>query len=373
MSTTEDDIRASMGALESGAEAGSIIETVPDPAPADDGQPAVARDEHGRFASREAPGAPPAVDPATGTGQPASGAPAVAPDAPGAAGQPAVQPTAESGIFDHTKPPSGWTADMKAKWDSVPEDVRKEITRREEASYQGFEKFRKQMEPAQQVFEAVSQHGDYLAQIQREPAGYISDLMETERFLTTGNPVQKLEKLLEVADTYGVPLRQIMDKSMGGQLAALIAEGHQNYKTPPAVPPEIMRELNQLRAQQTSAQQAAFEAELEGMRANTAEFPLLQEAFDGMHDALEKGRASTFKEAYEYAVWTNPDLRAKAITAVAPAQPASQLQQRQAAAASASAPRPAALGNTNRQDQGDASTEDDIRAAILAAQSAGRA
>lgn len=358
MSTTEDDIRAAMTSV---AESESAPLPVEQPAPV--GQN---RDDHGRFAAAS-PAAPEAA-PAPGTGgsptPPASGAPEAAPAAPEAPAAPTPAPAGGPALFDPAKPPSGWTAEMKAKWDAIPEDVRKEVIRREEASHLGFEKFRKQVEPAQQVFDVVNQHADYFQHLQRDPVDYVSEMISTERTLATGNPTQKLETLLDIADGYGVPLRQVLDAAMQGGLAAAIAEGHKVHNTPPAIPHHVQRELNELRRAQQTQVQAGFAAELQTMESDKANFPLFEEAREAMAAVIEKGMATNFKDAYETAVWTNPELRQRAIALANGQSAVTAAATRQAAAGGLAAPRPAPVVSATPPADQNTNTEDDIRAAF---------
>lgn len=380
MSSTADDLRAAFASASSNPAPAAVdvpptptpapSEPTPAPTPAPAGQ---GRDEMGRFAaSPAAPGAPATPTPTDPPTPTPSGAPEATVAAPGAPGAPA--PAADTGpaIFDPAKPPSGWTAEMKGKWDSIPEDIRKEVIRREEASHLGFEKFRKQMEPAQQVYDAVAQHADYFQQIQRDPVDYVGEMIHMERSLATGNPAQKMETLLTIADGYGVALRQILDQAMNGQLDAVIQEGHRHHKTPAQVPLDVQRELYRLRQLEASQHTARFEQELGEMSADKANYPLFDDAREGMAEAIESGRAKDFKEAYEVAVWTNPALRAKAMAVSNGANMVDAVRQRQAVAASAASPTPAPLSAPTQSGQNE-STEDDIRRAIAAAASSGRA
>lgn len=331
-----------------------------------------ARTADGRFAAAPAAtGGQP--DPTTGVpptppadGQPgATGAAGGQPAAPTPA-QPAApaDPNAPQ-VFDKAKPPSAWTPEMKAKWDSVPEDIRAEITRREEASYQGFEKFRKQVEPATQLYDYMQTHEEYFQHIGKPAPQYLQEIIQSEQMLALGNPAQKFEQLLDIADGYGIPMRQIIDQAMGGGLAQYLQEGHANFKTPAPLPPEVQRELQESR--QFRAQFVAQETErqMAAMESNKERFPLFEEAREKMADAMDAGVAKTLEEAYDYAVWRDPDLRAKDAAIRNGQAQAASVQQRQAAAAAAASPSPSAASAVVQKPE-DESTEETVRRALMA-------
>lgn len=301
----------------------------------------------------------------TADGQPGAATGAPDPTQPAAPAQPAavVDPNAPQ-VFDKAKPPSAWTPEMKAKWESVPEDIRAEITRREEASYQGFEKFRKQVEPATQLFDYMQSHEDYFNHIGKPAPQYLQEMIQSEQMLTLGNPAQKFELLLDIADGYGIPMRQIIDQAMGGGLADYMAEGHRNFKTPAPLPPEVQRELEESRQFRASFVAEQTDRQMREMMANTAQYPLFDEAREKMADALERGQAKDMAEAYDFVVWRDPDLRAKD-QALRNGQAQQQaITQRQAAAAAVSSPNPSAAASRPKTES-DETTEDTVRRALM--------
>lgn len=342
--------------------------------------PATARDEAGRFAPKNpaspaVPGAP--GDTPTGVGATATppGQPGAAPEAgttPPAATQPAaVDPNAPQ-IFDKAKPPSAWTPEMKAKWETLPEDIRAEVTRREEASYQGFEKFRKQAEPALQIYDQVSRHGDYFNHIQKNPQEYLAEVIESEKALALGNPAQKLEQLLDIADGYGIPVRQILDdalKDVGG-IDKMLQEGHAHHKSPPRLPPEVQRELNEARQWRESQMAETAQREVERMGADKVKYPLFEEARESMAAIMGSGVVKSLDEAYELAIFKNPELRSKAFAIQNGAAQQNGVAQRQQAAAAVASPGATAAVPPKPADA-DESTEDTIRR-LMNAGSSGR-
>lgn len=374
LTSSHDDLAAAFAAAEKAAPAAPVAPAAPAQTPEapkspTEGTPPTARGPDGRFASSgtAAPAAAPPVGtpaaPAQGTqstppadgGTPAVAAPAT-PAAP-------VDPNAPV-VFDPAKPPSGWKAEAKAKWESIPEDLRQEITRREEASYQGVQRLRKQMEPMETLYRSVAPHVEYFQHIQTTPQDYISNVIATEQMLNLGNPAQKMQVLLDLAEQYGVPLRQVVDSAMGGKLDTVMQQAHQQHRTPPAVPPEVARELQQLREAQQKMVDAAADAELRTFEATSP--PFYEQVRDTMADLLEAGVVQTYQEAYDLAVWRNPALRQQSIAQQNGAAQQQGIAARQAAAAAVSTPASAPLSSPAKGNENE-STEDTVRRAWAAA------
>lgn len=399
MSTTEDDLRAAFAEAAAGekpTEAAPITEHDPiaDVDAALDNINGTPRDEQGRFKAREAApeatgGAPAATPTDTPTptqdGQPgaapAAGDPAAATPTPAAADTP-TDPNAPP-IFDHNKPPSGWTAEGKAKWGTLPEDIRQEITRREEASYKGFEKYRNQVAPATDLYDSLAPHADYFNHIQRTPKDYFGDVIAIEQTLTLGNPAQKMEVLIDLAEQYQIPLAAILDQALGGdgkggKVKEFIGMAHQQHNTPAPLPPEVQRELEESRKFRQEFAQKESDRILGEMESNKKDYPLLGDSAvrEAMAQAIQDGKAVGLQAAYDHVVWLNPDFRAKHMSAQSLAAPApgtpDPVQQRQAAAAAVSTPAPTP-SVVRKEEVVDESIEDTLRKAFAESANAGRA
>lgn len=317
-----------------------------------------------------APGAAPAATAATVPTPPPGGPPAPAGAAPAAPATPPAATPPGTLALDPSKPPSAWTPGMKAKWDSLPEDARVEITRREEASARGVAQLKQHYEPMEQLYKGVVHDNmQYFEHIQTEPLDYFQNLMNYEQQLTLGNPAQKMQTLLDLADMYQIPLRQVIDTAMNGQLNNVMAQAHQQHKTPPQIPLEIQRELAEARRFQADQASQAADAELQEFLAD-GQKPFFDEVKDKMADLIEKGVCEDFQSAYDMAVWQNPTLRARVIAQGNGQQQLSGIAARQAAAAAVSTPSAASVvapvvANPNE------STEDAVRRAWAAAATPG--
>lgn len=374
--STSDDIAAVISSMGEGS-APAPAEGTPAPTPSEPASSGPVRGPDGRFQAASgsapaAPGAPPAAPgtpAATPTPEAASGPAPAAPE--GAPAAPAA-PAAGVVTLDPSKPPQGWRAEAKAKWDTIPEDLRQEIIRREEASAQGVAQLRQEYEPLDRLDAVLGQYSDYLQHIGAEPETYLSNLIQAEQSLALGNPAQKMQTIISLADSYGIPLRQVIDSAMGGQLDAVMKQSHQYHNTPPQVPPQVQRELETLRRQQQELIQQQAQQELDQFLKEPDKYPFFNEVSEQMADLIEAGVCKNYADAYEFAVWRDPAMRTRAIAMMNGQQQASGVRARQQQAASVSTPNPAPIASAP-PNTADESMEDTIRRAWADSASGGRA
>lgn len=379
MNTEPDDIGADIAA------AMKTLETAPDPSVVvvDPSTTAVkdppSRDTSGKFVSSDptktpvpGQGGDPSADLDKG-GQPNAAKQGSDPTAADPGNQGAQLDAGKSSIqLDPAKPPQGWRPEAKAKWETIPEDIRQEIVRREENSAQGVEKLRRQYEPMEKFHsQVIAPASQYLAHIGRDPTEYVQAMIMSEQTLTLGNPAQKMEKLLEIADTYGVPIRQALDSAMGGKLNDFIRQAHDHHKTPAQLPPDVQRELQEARAFREKMITDAATAEYNAFVADEANHPFFEDVKEDMAKLIESGACQNYQDAYETAVWRDPKMRQREQARLAGAQQADALRQRQIAAGEISTPNGVPLVVRSPEPGADESIEDTVRRAM--AQQGGRA
>lgn len=267
--------------------------------------------------------------------------------------------------FDPAKPPSAWTTEMKAKWNAIPEDVRTEITRREQATAFGVQKLMQQYEPMEEIYNVVAPFEQYFEHIKEDPRDYIHSMVVTEQTLRLGNPAQKIELLLSLADTYGVPLRATIDTAMGGKLNELMQQAHAHHKTPPVIPVHIQRELQQARQFRDQIEDQAAELELSQFSAAPGH-EYIEYVREDMANLIEAGYVEDFQSAYELALWRNPQLRPYYIQMQQQAQantPPTPIQQRQQAAGAIRTPGPASIASPGEEQNASDDIHESVRKA----------
>lgn len=216
-----------------------------------------------------------------------------------------VTPPAEE--IKPIKAPSSWKpaaqeAYLKAERGEAltPEEVRiltNEANRRESDFHRGVEEFKTHAQKARAYEQVIAPYQQTFQQLGVDAPTAISALLKADHTLRYSDPATKAQYLQQLAQQYGVNLEQIQN--------------------PPQYDPQtqyLMQQLNELR--QTQAQWHNSIQQQEQTRANqeleqfssagNAHFEAVR---NDMADLLETGKATSLQDAYEKAVWMNPDIR----------------------------------------------------------------
>lgn len=223
------------------------------------------------------------------------------------------------------RPPSSWKPSVREAWATLPEPVRKEILRREEANVIGVRQLQEKMGPYSALAEGVRPYMGDIAGKGGNPIEYTKQLLEIDRqmrYATT--PQEKFHVLARMANAYGVPLQQML----GGEMPATPAPQS-------SVPPQILQELQELKQwrQESVYNNAVHEVETFGENLEFFSDVRLQ-----MADLIEAGAAKSKEQAYEMACWADPEVREVLLQRERGQAGQSQFQARQRAAAGASLP-----------------------------------
>jgi hypothetical protein len=203
-------------------------------------------------------------------------------------------------ILTEDKAPRGWTPAAREKWETISPDLRQEILRREDASIAGVRQLQERYAPMEQFIQGISpilQEAQYYGV---DPGGYIDQVMGTERTLRNADIPGKFQAILAIADQYGVPLRDVINQSVGQQVIPPVQQPQ--YQ----VPPQIMQELNEMRQWRNSQQSSMVNAQIQ-------EFSADKEFFHDVHmqmaTFIDSGQANSLQEAYDAACWSVPAVR----------------------------------------------------------------
>lgn len=311
--------------------------TAPEPLPDTQVEDDVVRDDSGRFAKKQ-------TEEASDT------------TVPPVAEQPAPTTPVE---LSAEKPPQSWTPAAREKWSTLDPEIRKEIIRREEASANGVRQMQERFAPAGQFIDQMRPVAAEAQSIGSDPVTYIHNLAMSERTLRTADMPAKFNELLRIADQYGIPLRDVINQSVGQEVLKASQPQQQMQ-----LPPQIQRELAEIRE---------WRAQAEKQQANT----IVQSFGEGkefigdvsnvMADLLERGLAPDLATAYDQACWMVPEVR-QVLLARQGQQAASDsvtLRQKQAVGASIPASGKVAVPSDDGDDD---SINDTVRKAFIAAQ-----
>jgi len=217
------------------------------------------------------------------------------------------EPAKNMVIGDMQTPPSTWRKEAAETWAALPETAKMEVLKREQDMMSGIEQYKGDAAVGKTLQNIVAPYREIMQQHSINPVQHIGNLLDTHHKLATGSPAQRLALFQQIAGTYGIQL--------GGSDA--------DNKPGSYVDPEtakLQSEIDELKwAQQQQFQQAHQRERAALMTTVTAqveEFAAKPENkyFDmvagEIGDLLKSGVAKNLKDAYDKAIWTNPQTRA---------------------------------------------------------------
>lgn len=213
----------------------------------------------------------------------------------------ADEPEAPSGQY--AEPPKSWKKEAQAEWAKLPENLKAEVYRREEDFHKGIQHYKQFADIGTQLHKTIAPYADMITKAGHTAPALINDLLNMQKVMTTGKPEERAAMMLQILQNTGVTLEEL-----------------QQAPQPAAVDPAVAalrQELQALRGELTSQSQQRQEAELQDINAEVEKFRT-----DGKHEhfnavsldmsaLLAQGRASNLQEAYDKAVWANPETREK--------------------------------------------------------------
>lgn len=301
-----------------------------------------ARDKDGKFvAAKDAPkesAAPAKADTQSKAIEPA------APEQAAADTEPALK--FGSVTVDLTRPPSSWKPAAKVAWAALPPAVQAEIYRREtDFSNTVLNGPLKESADFGRTVRGVVE--PYRAMIEAEggtPERAIGDLLKTAQLFRTAPQPTKLQALFQLDQQFGAGLQAFIQQEVlrhSGQAGVTAPQPQMQPPAPPYQDPRVdtllaayQQQERERAAQAERASSAAVEQFIATKGADGKDaYPFVDNVLEDMsmrvqalrrqNPALEHTQA--LKQAYEQAVWANPETRAVLIAAqqaqaVAPAE-----------------------------------------------------
>lgn len=253
----------------------SVLESAIDqqeaPAAVVDDKPARARDEAGRFTAAEL--------------------------AQQAADKEAARPVEQQAIEQPVKKaPSSWKKEAAAEFDKLPPHVQDEVLRRETDFHKGIEGFKSHADLGRTIERTLQPYMQTIQQLGVTPDVAISSLLKADAGLRHGTPEQKAAHLAGLAQTYGIDI---------GQVAQVPQKDPYTF--------QLEQRLQQLQQQQEQFQQSQQEQQREALNSELQAFAATAEHFEAVKEdmaaLLQAGRATDLKDAYDKAVYANPQTR----------------------------------------------------------------
>jgi len=291
------------------------------------------RDKHGRFAKSEAEEEEPAE-----------------------VEEPAAEQEQQALSVDRA--PASWTPAMREKWGSLDPDIRGEIIRREEASMHGVRHLQEQYQPLQQMNNDLRPYIEQAFEYGFQPSQYITGALKMQNDLNAETIPERFQALLRIADDFGIPLRDVINESVGQQ----VLEAPSQMR----LPPEIQSQLAEIQGWRQQQEQNQTNYEISNF-ANHPEAEFFEDVRHKMADLIDAGLAEGLVDAYQQAIWIVPEVRQVLMARQGQQSQAGAVQQRQKAAAGVS---PRGGGKIAVADSSDADDDlsDTIRKAFQAQQ-----
>lgn len=201
-------------------------------------------------------------------------------------------------------PPESWNGTVKEKWSELPAEVRAEIKRREDDFHKGMTKLDEDRNFGLRMKEVVT---PYMPIIQAEggtPEGAFKDYLNMAYTMRQGTPEQKANVIRTAMQQFGIDPHMVMSQ--------------------PQVNPEIMRlenELLGLKQQLTQKEQLQEQADFDKLLSEIEAFAsdpknvYFNEVVDDIEAIFKSGKTRDMKEAYDMAIWANPQTRSRLLEA----------------------------------------------------------
>ena len=224
-----------------------------------------------------------------------SGAPASPPASPAGAALPGTPSTLPD---PYSAPPKSWHSDYHAQYGTADPKLREYIHKREEQALAGIRKYAKEAEFGTKLREKMQPFEPLFQQYGVDPIQAFDSLLRVHVGLTHGDANQRKEWAKYLAENYN--------------LQELLGPGQQNDQTIS----ELRQQLGRLETTLYADKRTKVEAEVQSF-ASDPKNEYFNELYDDICAAIQKGVASNISQAYEYAQWQNPGVRAKIIAKMA--------------------------------------------------------
>lgn len=273
-------------------------------------QPSRDRDDKGRFASKAEKDAAAAAT--------AKEVANVAPVKQGQQAAPVVDPNAPA----KRKAPSSWKPEVAAKFDLADPDIQEEILRREGDFHKGWQQLRGSVQQAEAINKEVQPYMATIRSLGATAPQAIGHLLNLDHQLRHGTQDQKLGVVRHVMQSAGLDPDEFF--------------GERKEVNPELQP--ILQELNQVKSAYQQMQDAANRRELQEINSSLSGFstdkPHFEVVRNRMADLIElsaqQGQALSLDDAYDRAIWENPEIRQ---TLISERETAAEQRARQAAQA----------------------------------------
>lgn len=197
------------------------------------------------------------------------------------------------------RPPASWKKDYHEPWNAVDDKIKEYVWQREEQMRKGVEPLLTKAQFADRMEQVLSPYRDTIRGLGIEEPKAIEALLQADHTLRFGSPEQKQQMFMQLAQQYGVNLAQ----------QAVASATNPVDPTVYALQNEVLKVKGQVQAFQERQEQAQNAVLLDEINDFATKAEHFEDARPKMIELLQSGAAQTLQEAYDLAVWGNPDLR----------------------------------------------------------------
>jgi len=204
--------------------------------------------------------------------------------------------------------PDSWTAEARERFSKLDPETQAYIVQREQEQSEGVAKLKTQFEEkataADQWAELVMPYEGQMRAEGATPHQAVQNLLNVAQVLRTGTAEQKAAILHQTAQQFGVPL----NTEPGSEPA------DPNYAALQSEVGQLKSYIQQLEAGRQAEAQQTITGTIESFATardekGDARYPHFETVRTHMGALMDAGSAETMEDAYEQAVWANPDTR----------------------------------------------------------------
>lgn len=199
--------------------------------------------------------------------------------------------------------PKSWKAEQRANWDKLDPAVANYISQREQEMSRGVEQERERLAPAVQMYQSVEPFVSELRKHGANPEAIARDLFYTHRLLATGDEATKLQTIVGIAHSVGIPLHQMLTQGN-------VPQHFQQHLDPNvmAAQQRARDAQNQLEQRNFQDQNSIQQAALDEVNRFKETHPHVDELGPTMQRLLQAGEATDLDSAYSKALRLNDKL-----------------------------------------------------------------
>lgn len=228
------------------------------------------------------------------------------------------------------EPPAGLPKEIKDKWAVLPPEVQAAITKREKEVHEGFTRHDEERNFGKAIKSVLTPYEAMIRSEGSDPVRAVTSLMETARLLRVSTPQQKGQMLWQLAHQFGADMSTAQQQQPQNQVHPLLQQ--------------TMRELQVLKSERENEKQLLEQQEKDSLQREIDTFSKkpeslhFQEVRQHMFALLQAGAAKgssaqeLLQDAYDQAVYANPNTRSIVMAAQTASQDAKRVADQKAKA-----------------------------------------